>query len=89
MQSDSGSSHEAYGSATDQSGAYLLERGEMLLEFGLHEEHRFIDKLLSIFQRSELDFSTFPELLKHCKHFFQIICRRSNVDLIMQAFCES
>lgn len=86
MQSKSVFHHDGDSSVTESSVAYLLESAEVLFQLSRGEGRCLIRKLLSIFQRTEKDFSTLHTVLKTRKHCSHIISKRSDGDLMSAGF---
>lgn len=56
-------------------GAYLMQCLKVFLHVIRAEGLRYVEKLLLIFQTTEINFSTFGEVLKTCKHCSAIMSR--------------
>lgn len=74
--------HDLDSKATKSPGAYLLKCVEVLLHLGRGRKRGVVDELLSNYQRVGFNFPTFCEVLRTCKHFSQIISKRSDDDLM-------
>lgn len=59
QQSDAAFNHDANSMSTKSFGSYLLECAKVLFQLGLVEGRVIVDELLSIFQRTEVDFLLF------------------------------